>query len=399
MAPHQVRPAPVVLFPYVGGDDIGGSHISSFKLIKELQARGTVTPLIGLHQTTGRLADFMADFGLKAIDLSTMPILSTKAKRGTANDTSAAQWLIRSVPRMRAFLKEHRVDLVHTNDGRIHATWALPTALSDARMVWHHRADPKARGVNLLAPVLADHVVTVSKFAAPKKPLRPIAHKWSVVHSPFDPVPIPDRRCAKNALLAEIGAPEGTRVLGYFGGLIPRKRPVHFVDAVADFIEAHPEVPVVGVLFGTVNSSGPALDKAVQARAAERGVADRIHLMGFRSPIDPYIAGTDILLISAVDEPFGRTLIEAMHLGTVVIATDHGGNPEAIDDGQTGFLVDPFESRAFTAPIHRVLTDEALRARVAAQAKAHAMAHLTLDTHVDQIEAVYAQLLSRAVAS
>ena len=46
-------------------------------------------------------------------------------------------------------------------------------------------------------------------------------------------------------------------------------------------------------------------------------------------------------MVTARGEPFGRTLIEAMHLGTPVIATRHGGNPEAIEDGRNGFLVDP----------------------------------------------------------
>ena len=390
--------APVVLFPYVGGDDLGGSHISSFKLIKALQACGCVTPVVGSHKMDGALAGLMKDFDLSPVDLSAMPILSPRAKRGTANDTNAIGWASHSVMRMRRFLREHEIDIVHTNDGRMHASWAVPTALSKAKLLWHHRADPTARGVNFLAPLFADQIVTVSKFAAPKKPVWPMNGKWTVVHSPFDPVPLPDREAAKKALLHRLGAPKDTRVLGYFGGLIPRKRPVHFVDAVADYIEAHPKTPVVGVIFGTVTSSGPALDKEAKARAKARGIADRIHLMGFCSPIDPYIAGTDILLVSAVDEPFGRTLIEAMHLGTVVIATDHGGNPEAIRDGETGLLVDPHDSRAFVEPIHRVLSDDGLHDRLAQAAKAHAMAHLTIDSHVQAIVSVYEKLLGHRIA-
>ncbi|WP_224826146.1 glycosyltransferase family 4 protein [Cognatishimia sp. MH4019] len=393
---QSVQRPPVVLFPYVGGDDIGGSHISSFKLIKALKDRGTAQPVVGVHRMEGDFLPFMADFDVTPVDLSGMPILSASGDSGTRTKIGALRWLSRSVPRMREFLRKHQIDVVHTNDGRMHASWAMPTALSKARMLWHHRSDPQARGVNLLAPVFADHLVTVSRFAAPAKPIRPIDHKWTVVHSPFDPVLLPDRDAAKRDLLATLGAPEGTHVLGYFGGLIPRKRPVHFVDAVADFIDAHPEMPTVGVLFGTVPSRGPALDDAARARAVERGIADRIHLMGFRSPVEPFMAGTDILLVSAHDEPFGRTLIEAMHLGTIVIATDHGGNPEAIRHGKTGFLVDPDDPSAFIDPIHKVLTDASLRAELRAHAKDHAMTHLTLDTHVDQIEAVYAKLLAKA---
>ena len=49
------------------------------------------------------------------------------------------------------------------------------------------------------------------------------------------------------------------------------------------------------------------------------------------------MSGTEILLVPAVREPFGRTLIEAMLLGTPVVATDSGGNREAIVDEMNGF--------------------------------------------------------------
>src|SRR3546814_9556362 len=92
-------------------------------------------------------------------------------------------------------------------------------------------------------------------------------------------------------------------------------------------------MPVTGLLFG--GTLQPGLDKAVLERAARLGIADRIRLMGFRHPSAPWMAACDALLVTAVEEPFGRTLIEAMLLRTRVVAANSGGNPEAIRHGRS----------------------------------------------------------------
>lgn len=114
--------------------------------------------------------------------------------------------------------------------------------------------------------------------------------------------------------------------------------------------------------------------------------------MGFRTPIDTYIAALDVLLVPAMSEPFGRSLIEAMQSGTAVVAYDHGGNPEAISHGETGFLVAPEQPEAFVAPIRRLLEDEDERARITAAAKSHALAAFSTERHVRDIVRTYDEL-------
>ena len=126
------------------------------------------------------------------------------------------------------------------------------------------------------------------------------------------------------------------------------------------------------------------------------GISGSISLMGFRQPVEPYMAGCDILLIPAVGEPFGRTLIEAMMLGTPVIATAHGGNLEAIEDDVNGILVAPESASAFIAPIISLLTDEARRERIAASARNMALQRFSAAQHVGSVEAIYREILPPA---
>jgi glycosyltransferase involved in cell wall biosynthesis len=60
---------------------------------------------------------------------------------------------------------------------------------------------------------------------------------------------------------------------------------------------------------------------------------------------------------------------EAMALGTPVIASDIAGIPEALDRGRCGMLVPPRDVAALSAAIERLLGDEELRLRLAANAR------------------------------
>jgi glycosyltransferase involved in cell wall biosynthesis len=74
-----------------------------------------------------------------------------------------------------------------------------------------------------------------------------------------------------------------------------------------------------------------------------------------------------------VDEPFGRTLIEAMLLGTVVVAAASGGNPEAIRDGVTGHLVPADDAVAFAERTLGLLADSARKGALAEAARREAL--------------------------
>ncbi|OWK22611.1 hypothetical protein AJ87_42870 [Rhizobium yanglingense] len=117
--------------------------------------------------------------------------------------------------------------------------------------------------------------------------------------------------------------------------------------------------------------------------------------MGFRSPINRLMCAMDILLVPAINEPFGRTLIEAMLLGTPVVATNHGGNPEAIVDGETGYLVEPEVPSAFVPPMAKLLKDPSEWQRVSGNAQKSALARYGIRPHAEQIMHIYRQLAGR----
>lgn len=107
------------------------------------------------------------------------------------------------------------------------------------------------------------------------------------------------------------------------------------------------------------------------------GLHDRVFLMGAVSPIETEWAKGAVAAVSSDMESFGMTIVEAMHCGVPVVATDCPHGPgEIITDGQDGILV-PLDGDvdAYADALKRVVTDEALRERLGKEALGKADAY------------------------
>ena len=154
-----------------------------------------------------------------------------------------------------------------------------------------------------------------------------------------------------------------------------------------------PDLSVQGLVFGT---SLEIDEETIRAHAERHGVGDAIRLMGFRYPGAEWIAACDLLMVPAVDEPFGRTLIEAMLVGTPIVATRSGGNIEALDEGRLGVLVTPEDPDALAAGALGLLRDEGRYDALASAALTHAAGHFGEDRHAEAVMALYDELVPRA---
>lgn len=375
----------VICYPFAG-DSVGGSHMSVLGLLKLLDQsrfRAIVVPA----KAGGKIAALFSDFETIPDPAVNQPFAHPGQPFGLMKFTRALRGLRKRV----RFLQSHHVDLVHSNDGRTHADWALAARLAGVPLLWHHRGDPSAAGLRLLAPLLADRVLAVSSFALPRPGLWSAAGKAEVVHSPFDTDLHVDRVAARRTLAGELGVSEDALILGYFGAFVPRKRPLIFVDVVARLREQL-DRPVVGVMFGEARSE--AMERAVLDRIAENQATETVRLMGYRAPGAYWIGACDQLVVPAVGEPFGRTLIEAMLVGTPVVAANSGGNMEALQNG-LGLLVPPDDPDALSQACLLLARDPAAASAMADRAAADARNRFGEARHCQRVSEVYSELIAR----
>ncbi|MVZ98250.1 glycosyltransferase [Sphingorhabdus sp. IMCC26285] len=374
---------PITIAYPMAGDSLGGSHHSLRGLLEGLDP-AMFRPVIILENPTGRLAEHFAAFEHRADPAPPQESFAVGRDFSLSNFAST----FAGMGCRAALLREIGAKIVHSNDGRTHATWAFAAKRAGCKLLWHHRADPYAKGLRYLAPWVADQVVAVSRFSLSGMRRGKVSDGAQVVFSPFDVDVQADRHAMRQKLLTELNARPDTIVCGYFGSFIDRKRPLEFINAVAEMRKLQ-DRPVVGLMFG--ETTYPELEAAMRARMTDPDVAGSAHIMGYRSPGVDWIAAVDLLLVTAVSEPLGRTLVEAMLVETPVIATDSGGNPEAILDG-LGKLVAPDDALAMATSALATLSDKEATSAMTARAKQSAKARFSEATHVAKISEIYRDL-------
>ncbi len=153
-----------------------------------------------------------------------------------------------------------------------------------------------------------------------------------------------------------------------FAGRLTRQKAL---DTALDAVARVPEADLL------VIGDGPDRPR-LESHAAALGLNGRVRFIGSvpRTQVLEAFAAAEALVISSDWENFPHTAVEALALGTPLIATAVGGVPEVVSDGVNGLLVPPGDSDALAAAIERFLGSAELRATLSDAAKG-SVEHLT----------------------
>ena len=167
--------------------------------------------------------------------------------------------------------------------------------------------------------------------------------------------------------------------------LEPGKRPL---DALEAFARAAAERPDAALAFVGV---GP-LESRLRARAAELGLAERVHLLGFRDDVADWLAAATAYVLPTESEGLSLALLEAMAAGCAIVSTRCAGVTELLADGTTACLTPVGDVAAQAGALRRLLADPALRRRLGAAAREAAAAY-SVERTVDEQLASYERVL------
>lgn len=133
----------------------------------------------------------------------------------------------------------------------------------------------------------------------------------------------------------ELGIAPSERVIAAVGHLDPVKGYDILIDALPDICARIPNVRCL-----IVGQEGKTSFAELRARAAERGVLDKLVLTGRREDVPEIMATTEIgVACSLGSEGNSRVTLEYMAMRVPLVATDVGALPDLVLDGETGFLV------------------------------------------------------------
>jgi glycosyltransferase involved in cell wall biosynthesis len=187
-------------------------------------------------------------------------------------------------------------------------------------------------------------------------------------------------------------APPGGPIL-FVGTIEPRKNLPALFAAYEQVVGDMPGAPPLVLAGRVVDGSGEILGQ-VGARAA---IAGRVQHLGYVDDVElqALYGRAAMLVLPSLEEGFGMTALEAMHMGVPVVASSRGALPEVV--GDAGMLVDPLDAGALAAAIGRVLRDEPLRRKLSAAALERAR-RFSWDDSAATLLAAYRALISRRAA-
>lgn len=140
---------------------------------------------------------------------------------------------------------------------------------------------------------------------------------------------------------------------------------------------------------------GPDRD-SLQARAAEQGITDRVHLMGMSTSTSAWYREFDFFVNTSFKEGTSLSLLEAMSTGLPCVATAVGGNSDVLDAGRAGVLVPSDDSQALAEALLTLLRDPVRREGLGRAARDRVVQHYSLDAMVTAYERIYAGTTARS---
>ena len=159
------------------------------------------------------------------------------------------------------------------------------------------------------------------------------------------------------------------------------------VDAMPALVAQFPGIRAV------LAGDGPEL-RAVRERADSLGLDGRVSFPGsFTEPWD-LLRAADVFVLASDMEGVPLVILEAMSQGVPVVATDVGGIPDAVIDGETGFLIAPRDAGAVTNAVARILGAPLLAQRMRQAALARFEQRFTMQSMLDSHRALYVRLAS-----
>jgi glycosyltransferase involved in cell wall biosynthesis len=173
-------------------------------------------------------------------------------------------------------------------------------------------------------------------------------------------------------LARSLGIPPGSRVIGAVGHLERIKGFHHLIEAFGSLAGRFPDTTCL-LVGGTDDPHAAAYGDSLHARVAELGLEGRVIFTGYRKNVPDLMRLMDVVVHPSESESFGRSIAEAMAGAKAVIGFDVGAVPELIDHGETGLVVQPFDTTALAGAVERLLCDEDLRRKMGAAARERAL--------------------------
>jgi glycosyltransferase involved in cell wall biosynthesis len=405
--PHPTAgatPAVNVLLVEANNDGtIGGSYLMLLSLVKGLD-RSKYRPVVLFYSENCLIPQFRAAGAEVHVWRPRIPL---KARSGLLRPAVRAanrlSWYVqpfRTLARVARYLRKWKIDLLHLNNSVAGSQpWVLAAKFRGIPCVVHERGVvPRHPWSSRLLARYIGSVICVSDAVRLNLDRQGIERVPKItVHDGLDPNSFVATRSPRE-VRAELGVPEGARLVGMVGNIRALKGQDVVVRALGSLRDRFPEVACVFV--GDVSPRSlpdrvyrEELDKLIRSF----GMVDRVVFTGYKAEVADYVNAFEILIqASREPEGFGIVVLEGMALQKPVVASKAGGTADIIVDGVSGLFHEPGNSDDLAGKLSLLLANEKLRESVGIAGHERLMQCFTVQRNTTRTQEVYRSVLARS---
>ena len=293
-----------------------------------------------------------------------------------------------AVIRFMNLYRRHSVDIVHTHSSA--DSWIASTAakLSSRRpLVVRTRHLSCSFNNRMIYNLMADRVITVGEstrqYMIQEKGIdesRVLTIPTGVDLTKFNPEQM------KENLREELGVPPEAPIFGTVAVLRMSKGHRYLLEAAKEIVQFCPGAKLL------LAGAGPQ-EKNLRKIIQENGLGSCVIMPGFREDVARVLKTLDVFVFPSLEEALGTAVLEAMAMERPVVATRVGGIPEVVQEGKTGYLVEPANPGAIAEKVILLLQDKDLRQKMGIQGRKFVEAYYDNRLMVKRIEQLYQKLM------
>ncbi len=355
----------------------------------------------GLELTTLRLAKAMRERGHVALVIvpTSSPLQRRAMEMGISVEALEPRWkygdLVAAIRLGRVFRK-NRIDvvvLVQSKD--IHVASLASLMSSNTKLVFYQQMDSGYNKRDILhtwvysrlsrwislTNGMRNSVLTFTRMPGESVDVVPLG----IDLQQFNPA-----KYTRSQARTFFRLPQHDRIVGVLGRLDPQKGQEVLLRAVPALTRKHPNIHII--IAGDETAGEPGYKARLENICRTLSIEKRVTFLPFTNDVPRLMTALDIFVLPSYSETYGLVVIEAMAMKRPVIATNAGGVPEIITNGETGLLVPPRDSDALSGAIHSLLTNVRLRSRIIRSARSRALDRYDFNLSVDMLLRVISAL-------
>jgi glycosyltransferase involved in cell wall biosynthesis len=389
-----MTPRPIRVLRVIARLNVGGPALHVTYLARGLAERGYETTLVAGDVARGEAS--MAFVAERAgVEVVSLPGLSREL--APIHDALSA-W------RLARIIRAVRPDIVHTHTAKAGAVGRVAALLAGRRPVVVHTFHGHVlrgyfgrfgtlvfRAIETVLARVTDRLVAVSPEVRDELVGLGVApaSKFSVIRLGIELEPRVAFDGDPREVRRRLGVDPDRFVVGWFGRMTAVKRTDDLLSMLASLRERG--VDALLLLVGDGDDR-----ERLEQRAHDLGLARSCLFLGYQEDVAAWYAVCDAVVLTSASEGTPVTIIEALAAGRPVVATGVGGVPDVVDEGETGFLVDPGDTAALAERLATLAGDPALGTRMGEEGRARVLERYAVERLVDDVDALYAELLAGA---